>query len=51
MQFGRSRRLGGIIIPSQNYAATAASFFVGGAILWNGLPLSVREEREVQGKV
>jgi hypothetical protein len=47
IQFGRSRRLGRIIIPRHNYAATAASFFVSGAILWNGLPLSVKELRDV----
>jgi hypothetical protein len=47
IQFGRSRRLGGIIIPRHNYATTAASFFVRGAILWNDLPMSVREERDV----
>jgi hypothetical protein len=44
IQFGRSRRLGGIIIPRHNYATTAASFFVRGAILWNDLPMLVREE-------
>jgi hypothetical protein len=44
IQFGRSRRLGRIIIPRHNYAATAASFFVLRAILWNDLPLSVREK-------
>jgi hypothetical protein len=49
IQFGRSRRLGGIIIPDgYNYAATAASFFVRGVILWNDLPLSVREGRGVR---
>jgi hypothetical protein len=52
IQFGR---LGGIIIPRHNYVATAASFFVRGAILWSDLPLLVREGRwwrwEVQGKV
>jgi hypothetical protein len=47
IQFGRSRRLGGIIILRHNYATTAASFFVRGAILWNDLPMSVREERGV----
>jgi hypothetical protein len=47
IQFGRSRRLGGIFIPRHNYATTAASFFVRGAILWNDLPMSVREERGV----
>jgi hypothetical protein len=54
IQFGRSRRLGGIIIPRHNYAAKAASFFFPMAILWNGLLLSVREERSVgkfRGKV
>jgi hypothetical protein len=35
---------GGIIIPRHNYATTAASFFVRGAILWNDMPLSVREK-------
>jgi hypothetical protein len=47
IQFGCSRRLGGIIIPCHNTVATAASFFIRGAILWNGLPLSVREERGI----
>jgi hypothetical protein len=32
IQFVRLRRLGGIIIPRHNYAATAASLFFGGAI-------------------
>jgi hypothetical protein len=46
IQFGRSRRLGEIIIPRHNYAATAASFFVRvKLILWNDLLLAVRVER------
>jgi hypothetical protein len=48
IQFDRSRRLGGIIIPR---AATAASlFFVRGAILWKDLPLSEGELRGVGRK-
>jgi hypothetical protein len=44
IQFGR---VGRIIINHHNYAETAASFFVREAILWNDLPLLVREERGV----
>jgi hypothetical protein len=50
IQFGRSTRLGGVIILRHSYAAAVvavASFFVREAILWNDLPLSVREERGV----
>jgi hypothetical protein len=47
IQFDRSRRLGGIIIPR---AATAASFFVREAILWKDLPLSEGELRGVGRK-
>jgi hypothetical protein len=56
IQFGRSRRLGGVIIPRHNCATTAASFFVRGAILWNDLLTADVSKRgawrwEVQGKV
>jgi hypothetical protein len=47
IQFGRSRGLGRINIPRHNYTTTAAAFFVRGAILWNDLLLSVRDERGI----
>jgi hypothetical protein len=42
LQFGRSRRLFNIIVPAHRTAARASSFFVQGAIIWNGLPSEVR---------
>jgi hypothetical protein len=33
------------IVHLETFSATAALFFFRGAILWNGQPLSVREER------
>jgi hypothetical protein len=42
LQFGRSTRLRILITPAHRSSARASSFFVQGAILWNGLPVSVR---------
>jgi hypothetical protein len=42
LQFGRSTRLRILITPTHRTSAIASSFFVQGAILWNGLPISVR---------
>jgi Reverse transcriptase (RNA-dependent DNA polymerase) len=44
LQFGRSTRLFNLIIPSHRTTARSSSFFVQGAILWNGLPPAVRRE-------
>jgi Reverse transcriptase (RNA-dependent DNA polymerase) len=44
LQFGRSERIFGLLTPSHRSFARASSFFVQGAILWNGLPVEVRRE-------
>jgi hypothetical protein len=44
LQFGRSARLTNLIIRRHHFSATASSFFVRGAVLWNCLPVSVRGE-------
>jgi Reverse transcriptase (RNA-dependent DNA polymerase) len=47
LQFGHSIRLFNLITPAHRTASRASSFFVQGAILWNGLPSSVRREYSV----
>jgi hypothetical protein len=47
IRFGQSSRLFNLITPAHRTAARASSFFVQGAILWNGLPSSVRRENSV----
>jgi hypothetical protein len=44
LQFGRSRRMLNLITPINRSNSLASSFFVQGAILWNGLPVDVRRE-------
>jgi hypothetical protein len=46
LQFGRYARLFNLILPSPRTSARASSFFVQGAILWNGLPPALRREKE-----
>jgi hypothetical protein len=42
LQFGRSAKLSKLIVRRHQYVATASSFYVRGAVLWNCLPTSVR---------
>jgi hypothetical protein len=47
IQFGQSSRLFKLITPEHRTAARASSFFVQRAIMWNGLPSSVRRDNSV----
>jgi hypothetical protein len=49
LQFGRSARLSNLIVHRHHYTATAFSFFVRDAVLWNFLPTSVRGE-SIEGR-
>jgi hypothetical protein len=48
LQFGRSARIFMLIIAIHRTSAGTSSFFVQGAMLWNGLPTAVRRESNLR---